>query len=259
MSQSASASQDDRSPDAPPPIGLAYRVARTVDEVVDAWRLVYHSYRHVGLIRANPARLHTAPQAVNPNATIVVGRIGGITVSTLTAIVDSPELGLPVDRVFPDALDDLRREGRLVMEFSLFADRREELARTTEALVELMRHMYHLGVQQKVTDYVMAVQPRHARYYARTYGFEPMGDMRRYTAVNDRPVVLLRGDFAGRFESEHEQYSVYRYFKRCPVDPAAFADRFDFSPQHLAGSVLERWQSLTAAQRCEGGPASSAA
>jgi len=236
--------------------GLTYTVARTAEDVIEAWRLVYRAYRRTDVIDANPTRLHTAPQAVGPASTVAAARIGQVLVSTLTGVVDRPGHLLPIERVYPEHIETLRGGDRLLMEFGLFADRREQLARTAESLMELMRHLYHFGRSVGATDFVMGVHAAHARYCCRTFGFEPLGEPRRYREVNDHRIALLHNTFAASDEAGASGQTIRRYFHATPVDAALFEDRFSFAAQAYAGTALQRWLD---AHRGDDRPATSAA
>lgn len=234
------------SPDAPPQAadlsarptsGLNFRIAEDLDQVLASWRMVYMAYRRAGLIGPNPHRVHTAPQACGPQAAVIAACIGPLTVSTLTALADS-DAGLPLDRVYGGELNSLRRSGRRLMEVGLFADRRKQLNRTAEALFQLMRYAFYYGLRTRVTDFVIGVHPRHARFYTRAFGFEPVGVARTYPAVNNRPVVLLRGDLETKLQLQ-PLHPALDYFVRNPVATEIFDRRYGFEPRRLAGSCLE--------------------
>lgn len=220
--------------------GLCFDIARSYDQVQEAWELVYGAYCRSGLIPANPHRIHTAPQALGDRSVVVVGSIKPVIVSTLTAILDGPQ-GVPLDRVYRKELDSLRDQGRLILEFGLFADRRRDLARTAEAIFELMRFVFFFGVHHEVTDYIMGVHPRHARFYCRTFGFKVIGEPKSYAAVNNRPVVLMYGDFLNRFEEVRKVHAIYRHFFKNPVDAQTFDQRYRFPAAEISGSRIDRF------------------
>jgi hypothetical protein len=219
--------------------GLIFKVAANVHPVVAAWRLVYKTYLKTGLIRPNPHRIHTAPQAVSPGTVVIVGNIRSVVVTTLSAFVDTNASagGLPLDRVYGPQLDALRLKGRTLMEVGLFADRRHNLTRTAETLFQLMRFAFHYGVESNVTDFVIGVNPRHARFYERSFGFQVFGPVHQYAAVNDNPVVLLRGDL----EHELKQSSLHpalKFFVDHPVPSDTFEPRVQLSAAMLTGTPI---------------------
>jgi hypothetical protein len=219
-----------------PAAGLVYRVARDIEEVSTAWRMVYMAYRRGGLIEPNPHRMHTAPQAVGGHAAVIAGYIGPLCCSTLTAFADNPA-GLPLDRVYGAELQALRAEGRVLMEVGLFADRRKQLSRTAEALFQLMRYAFYYGLRSRITDFVIGVHPRHARFYTRAFGFETLGQAKSYPAVNNRPVVLLRGDLDSKLKLR-PLHPALEYFVANPIDDGQFCQRYNFDPHEIESSSI---------------------
>ena len=102
-------------------------------------------------------------------------------------------------------------------------------------MIQLMRFAFHYAQQNDVTDTVIGVHPRHAKYYSRTFGFEPFGDLRTYPTVNHRPVVLLRANVARCCEQAPHRYPVLNYIVTNTVSPFIFHQRYGFAPTRLRG------------------------
>ncbi len=203
--------------------------------------MVYTAYLESALIDPNLCRLHTAPQAVNDKSVVIIGCIRGMTVTTLTAMGDQSN-GLPLDRVYQAEMDKMRGEGRALVEVGLFADRRKELARNTETLFQLMRFAFYYA-RWNYTDVVIGVHPRHARFYARSIGFDIIGPTRNYPAVNNRPVTLLRLNIQEKLNLDSPPAGL-KYFKNNPVEAEVFQNRCMFLPNRLAGSELGQYLNL---------------
>jgi len=219
---------------------LCYAVAETLADVHKAWQLVYDSYQRNGLIDANPFGVHTVPQAIGRNTIVVTGYCRDSTIGTLSAYADSP-LGLPLDSVYPDELRQLRRAGRRLMEVGLFADRRDQVSRSIDALFELMRFSFYFASNVLADNVIVGVHPRHAPFYMRLFGFEQIGALRTYSTVKDRPVVLLRFDVSCG-SLLHPLPKGIAYFLDHPVDNSIFASRYRFDdpaqPQSPIGQFL---------------------
>ena len=233
---------DQRTPVAQPPqTGLYFQPAASIGQVIEAWSLVYRSYLRAGLIPANPSRLHTVAHAIQPRSVVICGRIGGLTVSTMSGYFDRTDgPGLPLDRVYPDELADLRRDGRTLIEIGLFADRREHIERSVESLLELMRQVTYFAVGHGATDGIISVLPRHAPFYTRLLGFEPIGDVKTYSLVKDNPVVLLRLDWYAKINAEKLPRGL-RYFRDNPLLPERFATRCVLDEAVVADSPIARY------------------
>jgi N-acyl amino acid synthase FeeM len=115
------------------------------------------------------------------------------TVGTLTVGVDAGH-GLVVDEANREMVDGLRRIGRRVVELRRLAVRDEIGAKVV--LAHLFRAAYLVGrVLHDATDVLIEVNPRHASFYRRIFGFVGLGDEWICTRVN-APAVLLRLDIA---------------------------------------------------------------
>ena len=221
------------------PNGLFFDVARTVDDVIVAWRLVYSSYLQAGLINPNPARIHTVRQAIGPSAVVMCGQLKRLVVSTLTAYMDGQD-GLPLDSTYPDELQALRDKGKVLLELGLFADRREHIHRSTEAVLELMRFGTYFGVHSGATHGVIGVHPRHVEFYTRLLAFDVIGPEKTYSLVNEHPVVLLQLDWHAKAKLAKPPRGL-AHFLRNPVPAEAFEGRARLDDQAIAGSPIERF------------------
>lgn len=220
-----------------PRTGLRYNVARSVDEVIEAWRLVHHSYVKRGLIDPNPEKLHTVPEVIGPHAAVAVGRIGPVAVSTLTSFIDQDH-GLALDHVYPQELEAIRSAGRRLCEIGLFADRRQQFYRNVASLFDLMRFGVLYAWHQQVDDIVIGVHPRHMPFYRRLIGFQPAGPERKYATVNDNAVVLLRLDLH-EAPSRQPMPRGLRYFWEHPVADEEFERRARLTPDVITKTPLE--------------------
>lgn len=218
------------------PVGLRQDVARTLGEVLGAWRLVYRSYLAAGLIQSNEQEIYSCPQAITPNAAVILGTIGPLTVTTLTAIVDKGQ-GLPIDQVYGAELEGLRKAGHTFMQVGLFADRRQLLSRCDEALLDLMRMAFYYGFHSGASDIVVGVSPEHAPFYNRAFSLEYLGTPKSYAMLNHTPVVMLRGNLQAKLINQPLSPAL-AYFMDNPIEPEAFDGRFDFAKESMARSPL---------------------
>ncbi|MBI1336421.1 MAG: hypothetical protein GC164_05610 [Phycisphaera sp.] len=223
---------------APQQTGLHFSVAGKLDEVERAWSLVYKVYRQRGLVVPNPYRLHLEPGVVTPRSAVVIGNIGQVAVSTLTATAGlSSDDPLPIDRLFPDELAKLRGEGRVPVELGLFADRRQQLARSADALFHLAHQAFYFARTVNAHDILITVDPRHAEFYTQWFGFQPLGLPRPHTDHPSLTVTLMRCDIE-RVSQASPPPPAVAYFLDNPVEGSSFLARFDFSPDKLTGSAI---------------------
>jgi hypothetical protein len=165
-------------------------LARSPERIVEAWRLVYRVYRHVGHIHPNDQAIHTSENAVRDETAVFVGLEHQQVVRTLTAIADG-SIGLPLDHVYPQELTRLRRRNGKLMELGLFVDAQPATRSAFRGLFDLLRYAFYYGLYQGVSDFVIGVHPHHVGFYQRGYGFDPIGPASEHPHVRSRPVVLL--------------------------------------------------------------------
>jgi len=239
-------SHDQTTPE-PSESGLHFAVAETLEDVTDAWHLLYHVYRRVNYIPENPYELHTTPHAIGEHNLVVTAKIQGLTVGTISAIGDG-DLGLPLDAVYHKELETLRSQGRRMLEIGLFADRRQDIDRSFITILELMRYAFYFGYHQGTTDCICGIPPRRAKLYAKAFGFEIIGEPTSYASVQDNPVVLLR--FSREYITQNfDKHKAMEHFVENPIPRDVFERRFRFLPPQLSGSLLEKYLNYAAAHK----------
>lgn len=210
--------------------------ASRLEQVEAAWRLVYARYTQMGLIEANAFGLHAVPTAVGSHACVIQGTVGADVAYTMTLFRDNPA-GLALDSVYAPYLDELREQGRTLLEVGMLADRRQSDARGIGALFNMMRWAIHYGLHTGVTDIVIGVHPRHAQFYVRCYGFEEYAPPTSYALVKNNPVVLLRLALRETLAKDLLPRGLADASAN-PIPASAFANRFAFRPEQLRGSRI---------------------
>jgi hypothetical protein len=176
-----------------PPI--VYKLAEHRHEREAAFRLVYNAYTRSGLVDENPHGMRVTPYQLLDTTDVFVATLDSETISTVSLVCDG-ELGLPMEGIYGDEVDRLRRDGFHVAEVSALADRRRQLSRTLPVFVPLMRLMVQTARHRGVDQLLVAVHPRHARFYQRFLSFDPVGGEKSYPLVRNNPAVALMLDFA---------------------------------------------------------------
>ena len=216
-----------------------FHVARSVDDVLRGWRLLYRAYREVDFIRPNPYRLHTVPEAIGDHTAVVIAQSGRRTVGTISAIGDTP-LGLPLDSVFADELNDMRRRGRRPMEVGLLAEQPTRAHRSTRPfsiVFEMMRYTFYFALHQGATDFVCGIPPRRASLYQRTLGFRQVGEVKQYATVEGNPVALMAIPTA-HVLAYHTRYRAAHCFVKNPLPANTFDKRYNFRDPGLGYDLL---------------------
>lgn len=185
-----------------PPITIKLASSRAERE--GAFRLVYNRYLGAGLCGPNPHAMRVTPYHLLPTTTVFVALYQGEVIFTMSVIGDG-ERGVPMEGTFPDEIGALRAKGVRFGEVSCLADRRRNMARFLALFTRVARYVLQF-TRQEGMQLVMAVHPRHGRFYERLLGFEQFGGERPYETVLNKPAVGYVLDPA-RFDARRrEQY-----------------------------------------------------
>jgi hypothetical protein len=174
---------------------IVYKLAENRHEFEAAFRLVYNAYTRSGLIDENPHGMRVTPYQLLDTTDVFVATLDDETISTVSLVCDG-ELGLPMEGIYGDEVHRLRQQGFHVAEVSALADRRRQMSRTLPVFVPLMRLMVQTARRRGVDQLLVAVHPRHARFYQRFLSFDPVGGEKSYPQVRNNPAVALTLDFA---------------------------------------------------------------
>ena len=211
-----------------------YKIASSHDERAEAFRLIYKAYLRAGLGEPNEYGMRVTPYHMLPTTEIFVAICRQETIFTVTLISDG-ELGLPMETVYATEVERLRLQGLRIAEVSCLADRRSEFRRCFPVFLRLCRftaqYAWHIGLEQLL----VAVHPKHARFYKRFMDFEPIGELRSYPAVRNRPAVAMMLDMMRLHRDRPESY--YKLF-------APAIDHNHFKPQPITHSQSEYFSPL---------------
>ncbi|EMI56937.1 N-acyl amino acid synthase FeeM domain-containing protein [Rhodopirellula sallentina] len=198
---------------------LGYRIAHRLDELTEAFQLVYQAYLRTGLMEANPDGIRITPFHFLPTTEVFVTQYQSQVVSTVSLIGDG-FLGLPVESIYPNAISNIRSRGLRMAEVGCLADRRESPVRFMETFATMGRMLAQTAKVRGYDGLVVATHPRHARLYKRVLPFEQVGDVIDCPYANGNPAVMLTLRF-----DDHKGTNLYdRFF-------GSMASALDVSPR----------------------------
>ncbi len=190
-----------------PPESITFKIASTRTEREAAFRLVYEAYTRRGLMDPNPWEMRVTDQHLLPTTNIYNAVHRGQVIYTMTLISDDV-LRLPLECIYEEEIDQLRKQGVYMAEVSCLASRENyfEGGRMFEVFVDLVSLMFQSARANGIDRLVIAVHPRHARFYQRLLGFRQFGELKTYASVCDHPAVALEHNFA---RLDRERYRLY--------------------------------------------------
>ena len=166
------------------------KFAETKEELEQTFRLVYDVYSKKGFVPCvkENGMLYNI-YSLLPDTTHVIAKSYQNVISNLTMMFDHKVFGLPMDELYKGELDDLRSNGRKIVELSALATPREH--RWKNIFHYLVQVVYWYALYSDVDDICISINPRHVRYYMYLFPFEKFGSERYYPRV-DAPAIGLR-------------------------------------------------------------------
>jgi len=173
--------------------GIVYKTASQRQELHAAFGLVYRAYVGSGLMKPNRHKMRVMPHHLLPTTEVFVAVAGGEVVCTLSLVGDG-ELALPMESIYDLEVSARRIEGFSVGEVSCLADRQLGRERSFPVVMRLMALMAQSAKYRGIDQLMIAVHPRHARFYQRFCAFKPFGKERAYNSVCNHPAVAMAVD-----------------------------------------------------------------
>lgn len=191
--------------------------AETREEVMDSFRLVYDEYERAGYIKERkPSRTLLDIHHLLSDTVVLLMLENHRVVSTLSLIFDSEKSGLPMDSIYRNELEDLRKNNRKVVEGCALATSANY--QSTNIFLYLFRQAYWYAFHSGANDICIMVNPKHVGFYRRILLFEELGVEKYYPRVG-APAVALKLDvmkYEEKLKSIHNsypsKYSLYNFF-----------------------------------------------
>ena len=196
-----------------------FKIADRKEEYECASRLVHDKYVQKGYMTPTESGLRLSLRNALPETTTFIGKKEGIVISTLTLFQDS-EMGLPMDAIYKNELDYLRRQGRKIAEVGSLAVHPSVSKQDQTVLMHgnKIMHSYsrnYLGVD----DLVMAINPRHQWFYEHILLFEKIGELKEYPYVKKAPAVAYRlnlntaeRQYKASYKNKSPEKNLYSFF-----------------------------------------------
>jgi hypothetical protein len=219
-----------------------YHIARTQQELEEAFSLVYKEYLQRGYIpKKYKSKLRISIYNALPGTATFVAKQKGNVVAGVTLIRDS-ELGVPMDKIYKDKMDSLRKKGRRIAEVSQLSIDSRLFGKSFFSMFNfnklifvfrLFKLMLDYAVEvNKITDFCIAINPKQQCLY-KFLGFEQIGGLKYYGSVNRAPAIALRLNLIGLEEKAKTRKGLYKIFFSKRTDPKLFSKKFKLTKDAL--------------------------
>lgn len=173
---------------------IQVHIASTRRELVEAYELVYRCFLGRGYINPHPGGIvYKQRFGLDSSRTLVASTGSRRIIGTLSVVGDSP-LGLEVESTYAAEVAELRARGRRLAEITSLAIDRPSDVVPRETFFRLTQFMIQYSYWQGYDDLLLAVHPRHHRFYWECFRVYPVGPCRSYAAANGNPAICCRID-----------------------------------------------------------------
>lgn len=203
------------------------KIASEPEEWEQAFRLVGLKYQARGYQQANDSGIRFTPYHALSDSVVFVAKEKNEVIATLSLVLDNTILGLPMQSIYHHEVDDLRREGRRLVEVTSLSDKGLGLREFLPVFKALMRLMTQYGISQDADTWVISINPRHKQFYNKVMGFVPFGALKPYPLVENAPaegflldVPLFKDNAPDMFEEIFGEWLPAEVLTACqmPVD-----------------------------------------
>lgn len=173
---------------------LEVGIAVSREELTGAFELVYRSYlakRYIG--SHSGGIVYQSTFGLSSSRTLIAVTQVGEVIGTLTLVGDNP-LGLQLEVTYSDEVRLLRKQGRKVAEVTCLAVEPGAEFRPRAVFFALTQFALHYAYWQRYDDLLLAIHPRHYRFYWHCFRVYPVGPCRPHGPVRGNPAVCCRID-----------------------------------------------------------------
>lgn len=175
----------------PKPSEFTIKVANTLEERADVFRLAYQVYLGKGFLKANPNEWLVNDYDADEETTILVVKDkNNKLVGSVTLVFDGYSK-LPAQKIYGKEIQLLRSVSEKVAEISRLIIN-PEYRNSKEILVLMFNYLaIYASSVMKYTCLAIEVNPRHKLYYKELLGFTEIGGEKPCPIVENAPATLL--------------------------------------------------------------------
>jgi hypothetical protein len=185
------------------------RIAATSGDLLSAFQLIHDAYVRSALSPANDLGMRLTSFHMLETTEVFVGIVNNQVAGTISLVRDGAR-GIPMEVIYGDEVAARRRPGSTFAEVSCLADCRKTVKRSLPLVIRLMGIMAQAARKRGIDDLLIAVHPRHVRFYESFIGFEVFGPLKTYQMVCNNPAVALSLDLKNLHVNHPKSYQ--RFF-----------------------------------------------
>ncbi len=181
----------------------ALKCAEDIDELEQAFKIVYRTYRESKYIPSNDDKMYYNHFCLLPTSNVFIFKEYKTVVSTLSSFADTKEFGLPMDSLYKSELDQLRKKGRRIVEMGMLATPKEK--RMENLVIYLVKVAINYARMTHFDHICAMINPKHLRFYTDVLMFDKYGEEKWYDAVN-APAIAVGADMRVYMDKIKEAY-----------------------------------------------------
>ena len=175
--------------------GLTFKIAMTIDELDQSYRLVHDAYVRQGYMDQVASGIRINIHHALPLTTTFIGKTKDKIALTMTIFPDSDIIGLPMDCIYNEELNRLRKKGRRIAEVGSLATAPDFRNSNQNVPMHGNKIMYTYAKKYlKIEDLIIAIHPKQKWFYENILLFEPIGELKHHPYVKQNPAIAMRLD-----------------------------------------------------------------
>lgn len=232
-----------------------FKLTASREELESTFRLLHSAYVENGIAHPNPHGLRATPYHLSPSTEVAVAVSPGRVVCTATLVRDGP-MGLPMETVYKELVEERRVRGLRLAEISCLAHAQRPATRYFQHVIGVMSLVAQAARRRGVDQLMLTVHPRHARFYSRYMGCELIGGLTHYETVCYQPAVALCLDM-NRLAETHPHGYAKLFGERYPAEDLQARPMSEEVVQWIVGLLESTGQAKHDAAKLLAGAANS--
>ncbi|HPI41098.1 MAG TPA: hypothetical protein PLJ21_09855, partial [Pseudobdellovibrionaceae bacterium] len=179
-----------------------FKLAESIDEYFQAFQVLYDSYFELGFTEQTPSKTYIVFQHLLPSTALLIAKYKGEVVGTVSLVRES-KMGLPIQKYISLQLkkDFNTRYAEIS---SLCIKKSFRQSKQGNVFFPLLAFMYQFATKHfDVSDFIIAVYPRHEIYYRGLMGFQRLHDTFEFYGA---PALALRLNLKNAYSFFAEKY-----------------------------------------------------